>query len=114
MDESEQEESLEYPALSSLDIIAYGYLKEELTNTSTSKEVQTYILMIQVLFMRDNFKNLVQFVKFMDEIFDYWRKNPLRVNKDNKLLWNQNEDFTEKLMNSLYYLDQLILQSVEV
>lgn len=29
-----------YPPLSSLDILAYGYLKEEMVNTSDSKEVK--------------------------------------------------------------------------
>mmetsp|Transcript_12921 Transcript_12921/g.20031 ORF Transcript_12921/g.20031 Transcript_12921/m.20031 type:complete len:109 (-) Transcript_12921:361-687(-) len=52
----------ELPKLTSFDILAYVYLKEELVNTPDSVEVK---------YLTEKFKNLVKFVKFMDKITDY-------------------------------------------
>lgn len=49
----------ETPLISSFDILVYAYLKEELVNTLDSSEIK---------FLRLNFKDLVKFVEFMDEL----------------------------------------------
>ena len=49
------------PRLSSLDIIAYAYLKEELINTPESKEV---------IYLKENYANLVNFVKTIDQLME--------------------------------------------
>ena len=49
------------PRLSSLDIIAYAYLKEELINTPDSKEI---------IYLKENYTNLVNFVKTIDQLME--------------------------------------------
>lgn len=49
--------------LTSLDIVAYAFLKEELINTPDSKEVE---------YLKTNFKNLVNFVEYMDQLLDHY------------------------------------------
>lgn len=46
--------------VSSLDLVAYAYLKEELVNTPDSQEVK---------YLKSNFKNLIKFVDRMDAYF---------------------------------------------
>jgi len=49
--------------LSSLDLVVYAYLKEELVNTEDSPEV---------VHLKENYKNLIRFVEFMDEIINFF------------------------------------------
>ena len=69
--------------ISSLDIVAWCYLKEELVNTSESKEVA---------YLKEKFSNLIKFVTFMDT---YFKENPRK-----SLTWNQPE-MAQKIVNSL-------------
>lgn len=45
------------PQLTSLDIVAWAYLKEELTNTKDAQLVK---------YMREQYSNLVRFVEYID------------------------------------------------
>lgn len=69
--------------ISSLDIVAWCYLKEELVNTSESKEVA---------YLKEKFSNLIKFVTFMDTYF--------KENSRKSLTWNQ-PDMAQKIVNSL-------------
>lgn len=69
--------------ISSLDIVAWCYLKEELINTPDSKEVA---------YLKDKFPNLIKFVTFMDSYF--------KGDTPKSLTWNQ-PDNAQKIVNSL-------------
>ena len=80
--------SIDNVRLTSLDIVAWSYLKEELVNTADSKEVK---------FLKESFPNLVKFVSFMD---DFLTKSP-STEKTKILLWNGSDDMAHKIVNSL-------------
>ena len=51
----------ELPKITSLDIVAWAYLKEEIVNTGESQEVKD---------LKEKYPALVGFVKYMDEFFE--------------------------------------------
>ena len=57
------------PKLTSLDVIAYAYLKEELVNTMEAKEVG---------YMKEHYKNLVEFVAGMDKMWERLEKTQVK------------------------------------
>ncbi len=48
------------PQITSLDIVAWAYLKEEMVNTPESQEVRD---------LREKYPNLVKYVEYMDKMF---------------------------------------------
>lgn len=48
------------PQITSLDIVAWAYLKEEMVNTPESQEVKD---------LREKYPNLVKYVEYMDKMF---------------------------------------------
>ena len=72
------------PALTSLDIVAWAFLKEELVNTKESTVVKH---------LKERYPNLVRFTNFMDAY--------LKDYSGDKLSWNTSEEFSLKLVNSL-------------
>jgi len=69
--------------VTSLDLVAWAYLKEELVNTADAEEVK---------YLKAHFKNLVHFVEFMDAYI---------TKKETPLAWNNSSDFANKIVNSL-------------
>ena len=80
----------EVPQLTSLDIVAWAYLKEELINTPDSQEVKD---------LKAKYPNLVAFVNFMDTLFKNL-ENPFRK-ADNQLVWNHSPDNSQKIVGTL-------------
>ena len=78
--------------MTSLDIVAWAYLKEELTNTSDAKEVK---------YLNEHFPNLVKFTGFIDGYFESLRSGSTKMNTSEGVFWNQEPDFTQKIVNSL-------------
>ena len=64
----EEEKKIRYEnvKLTSLDIVAYAYLKEEIVNTSGSHEVKHLI---------QHYKNLVRFVTFIEGYLNHVKTN---------------------------------------
>ena len=81
--EGSQLVELDPPKITSLDLIVWAYLKEELINTPGSKEVA---------YLKDKFKNLINFVKFMDG----YLSEPKHF-----LQWNTGADIAHKIVSSL-------------
>lgn len=71
----------EMPQITSLDIVAWAYLKEEMVNTPESQEVKD---------LKEKYPNLVKFVSFMDTIFKDIES--LAKPFEKKLVWNHSPD----------------------
>eukprot|EP00347_Sterkiella_histriomuscorum_P021159 403335024 len=80
------------PKLCSLDIVAFAYLKEIIINMPESQEV---------VYLKAKCQNLIQFVKKMDKLFDEIEKGTQKVQEYNQLVWNSDEQYEKKLVNSL-------------
>ena len=74
--------------LTSLDIVAWAFLKEELVNTK-----ETHI----VKHLKERYPNLLRFTQFMD---DYLAKAE-SLPQEERLTWNTSEEFNVKIINSL-------------
>jgi hypothetical protein len=66
-----------------LDIMTWAYLKEELVNTPDSKEV---------VYLKANFKNLIDFTTRMDSLSPSVK--PLK--------WNTDKEFVKEVVNSMF------------
>jgi len=67
------------PKLTSLDVVAWAYLKEELVNTPDSAEVN---------YMKEHFPNLITFVDFMDNYLGGIETGLGPLPPTHKLVWN--------------------------
>ncbi|CDW78641.1 UNKNOWN [Stylonychia lemnae] len=77
--------------ITSLDIVAYAYLKEELTNIPDSP---------QVIQMKESYQNLVEFVHKLDIFFASIKQGRVSVEKHNILRWNTDYETEKRLVNS--------------
>eukprot|EP00347_Sterkiella_histriomuscorum_P004732 403359320 len=81
------EEKITFDRISSLDLLVYAYLKEELNNTPNSKETQYLIA---------NFRNLIKFVERIDLFISQNINEPLEK-KEIYLKFDNSEDTLAKL-----------------
>ena len=91
------------PKITSLDIVAWAYLKEEIVNTSASQEVKE---------LRDKYPNLVAFVGYMDRYFEEIERasveqqpegirKVINFERHENLVWNHSADNAQKIVSSL-------------
>jgi hypothetical protein len=76
------------PTLTSLDIVAWAYLKEELVNTPDSAEVA---------YLKQHFPNLIAFVHYLDTLLAGVQQGDLVL--PHRLLWNAAND-NARIINS--------------
>lgn len=90
------------PKITSLDIVAWAYLKEEIVNTSASQEVKE---------LREKYPNLVTFVGYMDRYFEEIERasaeqpdgirKVINFERHENLVWNHSADNAQKIVSSL-------------
>lgn len=51
--------------------------------------------------MKEHYKNLVKFVGYMDKLLKRWNLNYQQISSENKLKWEQSEDISKQIINSL-------------
>jgi hypothetical protein len=78
------------PKLTSLDVVAWAYLKEELVNTPESAEVKH---------MKQHFPNLIAFVAYIDGYLAGIESGDDPLPDTHKVVWNQNND-NARIVNS--------------
>lgn len=81
---------LEMPQITSLDIVAWAYLKEEMVNTPESQEVKD---------LKEKYPNLIRFVTYMDTTFKDIETSVKPF--ENKLVWNHSPDNAQKIVGTL-------------
>ena len=100
MEENEKKEESESQLnLTSLDIIAWAYLKEALVNNHNSPYVITSLIPCQVLELRSKHPLLIAFVERLDGYFNALDSGALQL--DQPLSWDQAPDKELEIINSL-------------